>query len=185
MRVVFLDRDGVINRKRPEGDYVKSWEEFEFLPGVFEALRTLKQHGFRVIVTTNQRGVSLGKLVENDLRMIHDRMRAELLSAGCTLDAIYYCPHDYHSCTCRKPEIGLFLQAQRDFPDIDFSRCFVVGDSEVDMEAATRLGCKKVLIGDGAARFAPPLAEEKFRVDFSSQSLLEAVKGYLIRPEQS
>lgn len=179
VRAVFLDRDGVINRKPPEGDYVKSWEEFEFLPGASKAIARLKRCGFRVIVVSNQRGISLGKLCEEELRAIHARMRAELQKAGATLDAIYYCPHAHNSCKCRKPEVGMFLEARRDFPDIDFSRSFVVGDSTADMEAAARLGSKKVLIGERAATIAPALAEKRIRVDFTAPSLNEAVKELL------
>ena len=181
MSTVFLDRDGVINRKAPEGDYVKSWQEFEFLPGVFDALRTLKQHGFRLIVVTNQRGVSLGKLLENDLRAIHDRMEAALRNARAELDAIYYCPHGLNSCNCRKPETGLFMQALRDFPAIRFSHSVVIGDSIVDMEAGARLRSKKVLIGVEPSPILSALAERNLQVDFAAPSLLEAVQGYLIQ----
>jgi len=182
MLTVFLDRDGVINRKPPDGDYVKSWQEFEFLPGVLDALHALKQHGFRLLVVTNQRGVCLGRFSENDLRLIHDRMAEALRNADAALDAIYYCPHDNNSCDCRKPGTGLFLQAQRDFPDIHFPDSFVVGDSTVDMEAAARLGCKKVLVGDDIAGVIAVLKPEKLQVDFSAGSLLEAVREYLIKP---
>ena len=181
MTTAFLDRDGVINRKAPEGDYVKSWQEFEFLPGVFDALRALKRHGFRLIVVTNQRGVSLGKLPENDLRAIHDRMGMELRNARAELDAVYYCPHGLKSCNCRKPETGLFLAAQRDFPDIRFSDSFVIGDSIVDMEAGARLYSKKVLIGVEPSGILSALAEKNLQVDFLAPSLLEAVEGYLIQ----
>ena len=181
MRTAFLDRDGVINRKPPEGDYVKSWEEFEFLPGVHEAIRLLKHHGFRAIVISNQRGVSLRRLRLQDLCMIHDRMETELEAAGGGLDAVYYCPHNYDSCLCRKPEIGLFLQAQRDFPDIHFASTFVVGDSAADMEAAARVGCKKVLIGTGTAHMAGLFSAKGIQVDFFADSLLDAVKDCLLR----
>ena len=181
MTTAFLDRDGVINRKAPEGDYVKSWQEFQFLPGVFDALRALKQHGFRLIVVTNQRGVSLGRLPENDLRAIHDRMGTELRHARAELDRVYYCPHGLNSCNCRKPGSGLFLEAQRDFPDIRFSDSFVIGDSIVDMEAGARLGSKKVLIGVEPSPILSALSEKNLQVDFRAPSLLEAVEGYLIQ----
>ena len=180
MSTAFLDRDGVINRKAPDGESVTSWQEFEFLPGVFDALRALKQHGFRLIVVTNQRCVSLRRLLENDLRAIHGRMARELRNAGAGLDGLYYCPHGYNSCNCRKPETGLFVQAQRDFPDIRFSDSFVIGDSIVDMEAGARLGSKKVLIGAETSPVWSALAEKNLQVDFAAPSLLEAVRGYLI-----
>lgn len=179
MRAAFLDRDGVLNRKPPEGDYVKSWGEFEFLPRVAEAIAQLNHHGFRVIVATNQRGVSLGKLRDDGLRDIHTRMRAELEKAGARLDAIYYCPHDRNSCRCRKPEVGMFHQAHRDFADIEFSQSVVVGDSAVDMEAGARLGLKRMLIGHRAGIIALALAEKGIRVDFAAVSLADAVKELL------
>ena len=176
----FLDRDGVINRKLPEGDCVKSRQEFEFLPGVFDALRSLKQREFRLIVVTNQRGVALGKLLEADLQEIHREMMAELRQAGAALDAIYYCPHHRNTCECRKPQLGLFQQAQRDFPDIEFSRSFMIGDSDVDMEAGQRLGCKNVLIASAGADIAEALAKDHIKIDFSAPSLLDAVREYLL-----
>ena len=179
MPTVFLDRDGVINRKLP-GDYVKSWQEFEFLPGAIEGLRMLKQHGFRLIVVTNQRGVSLGRLRENDLCAIHERMHRELRDAGAALNTLYYCPHDNNVCECRKPEIGLFLQAQRDFPDIRFEESFVIGDSIGDMEAGARLHSKNVLIGEDTEEILAGLAAKNLLVDFSAPSLLDAVGEYLI-----
>jgi D-glycero-D-manno-heptose 1,7-bisphosphate phosphatase len=177
---VFLDRDGVINRKAPEGDYVKSWQEFEFLPGVFDALRLLKEHGFRLIVVTNQRGISRGMYSEQDLAAIHARMLEELEKAGCGLDAIYHCPHASNSCDCRKPATGLFLRAKKDFPDIDFADSFMLGDTVSDMQAGQRLACKKVLIGTDNDRVLSDLRQEGIRIDFSAPSLIDAVREYLI-----
>ena len=180
MTTVFLDRDGVINRKAPEGDYVKSWQEFEFLPGVFDALRLLKGHGFRLIVVSNQRGISRGMFSEQDLASIHSRMLEELEKAGARLDAIYHCPHDSNSCDCRKPATGLFLKAQKDFSDIEFADSFMVGDSVSDMRAGQRLGCRKVLIGTDIGRVLSDLRQEDIHIDFSARSLFDAVRGYLI-----
>ncbi len=179
-RVLFLDRDGVINRKPPEGGYVKSWEEFKFLPGVRKALRLLKDRGFQIIVATNQRGVSLGELQEPDLLAIHSRMQAELEKAGARIDAVYYCPHDYDSCKCRKPEIGLFLQAKRDFPRLEFRQSFLAGDSITDMQAAARLGCRKILIAKKNSPLIPRLAEENIKVDHIAPSLRSSVERFLL-----
>jgi D-glycero-D-manno-heptose 1,7-bisphosphate phosphatase len=145
----FLDRDGTINRKAPEGDYIKSWSEFEFLPGAVDAIRMLSEHGIRTIVVTNQRGIALGRMTEADLEDIHARMVATLEGAGAALDAIYHCPHDYGECDCRKPDVGMFSSAQRDFPDISFEQAVVIGDSASDMEAATRVGSCGIRIGAG------------------------------------
>jgi D-glycero-D-manno-heptose 1,7-bisphosphate phosphatase len=152
MRTVFLDRDGVLNRKRPEGQYVTRWEEFEFLPRAAEGLHLLQEAGLRLIVVTNQRGVALGRLSEADLEAIHRRMAGELAQAGVRLAAVYHCPHDRGRCDCRKPGTGLFLRAQADFPDTDFGQSAVVGDSLSDLEAAARLDCPGYLVAEGQRR---------------------------------
>ncbi len=144
---VFVDRDGVINRRR-QGDYVKNWAEFEFLPGAKEALRLLVEAGYRVVVVTNQRGVARGCLTDRDLAVIHHRMIEETRLTAGPIAAVYYCPHEIGQCGCRKPEKGLFLEAQQDFNDIDFALSTVIGDSPSDMEAGLSLGCRTIFIGD-------------------------------------
>jgi histidinol-phosphate phosphatase family protein len=145
---VFLDRDGTLNVKAPEGEYVTSWEQFEFLPGALEAVRLLSEHGARLIVVTNQRGIALGRMTEADLADIHRRMLDALAAAGGRIAGVYHCPHEAGTCDCRKPEIGMFLQAQRDFPEIRFDDAAVIGDSESDMLAAQRIGAAAVYLGD-------------------------------------
>jgi len=178
VKTVFLDRDGVINRKPPEGDYVKSWEEFEFLPKAPEALRLLKEAGMRIIIITNQRGIARGLMTERDLEESHKRMLAELARFQASIDAIYYCPHEEGVCDCRKPRVGLFRQAQQDFPDIDFANSAIIGDSLKDMEAGTQLGSLTILIADETAK--EKLLKEAFakgiRIDVIVSSLFEAAE---------
>jgi len=178
VKTVFLDRDGVINRKPPEGDYVKSWEEFEFLPKAPEALRLLKEAGMRLIIVTNQRGIACGLMTERDLEEIHKHMLAELARFQASIDAIYYCPHEEGVCDCRKPRVGLFRQAQQDFPDIDFANSAIIGDSLKDMEAGTRLGSLTIFIADGTEK--ERLLKEAFakgiRIDVVATSLFEAAE---------
>lgn len=144
---VFLDRDGVINRKMPPGRYVTRPEELVLLPGVAEAIGVMKRIGCRVIVVTNQRGVARGLMTLEDLDQIHALLRRRIVAAtGEDLDAIYACPHEEGSCQCRKPRLGMFLQAKRDFPDIDFSLSLLVSDSLRDLEAGAHLECKNVLV---------------------------------------
>ena len=178
IRTVFLDRDGVINRKPPEGDYVKRWEEFEFLPKVPEALRLLKEAGMKIIIITNQRGIARGLMTERDLEEIHRRMLAELARFQASVDAIYYCPHEEGVCDCRKPRLGLFRQAQKDFPDIDFVNSAVVGDSLKDMEAGTQLGCFTILIANGARKetLCNEAIAKGIRIDAVVSSLFKAAK---------
>jgi D-glycero-D-manno-heptose 1,7-bisphosphate phosphatase len=172
----FLDRDGTINVKQPEGRYVTSPAELELLPGAGDAIRLLNEHGVPVIVVTNQRGIARGVMTESALSDVHDRMRMELAAHGARVDAIYHCPHEIGACSCRKPEVGLFLQARRDFPAISFERSAVVGDSPSDIEAGRRLGATTVLIEP------EPRASEERRdtgSDHVVASLLEAVKWLL------
>jgi len=164
----FLDRDGTINRGAPPGDYIKSWSEFEFLPGAPEAIARLTSLGPRIVLVTNQRGVALGRMTEEDLEQIHSRMTGELRAQGAELSAIYQCPHDVGECDCRKPQTGLFERARREVPGVDFARSIVIGDSATDMEAAARIGAGRILI---AKQGEPP----ELDVDRRVSSLWEAV----------
>jgi D-glycero-D-manno-heptose 1,7-bisphosphate phosphatase len=147
----FLDRDGVINRKAPDGGYVTSWADFEFLPGVPGALRALREDGLRLIVVTNQRGIARGMVSRSTVDTIHDRMNTALAEAGATVDAVFVCPHDEGTCECRKPGTLLFARALDRFPDISLADSVVVGDTIRDLEAGQRLGCPTFLIGTGEA----------------------------------
>lgn len=160
MTAVFLDRDGVINRKAPEGEYVTSWESFAFLPGALEALALLAGSPLRVVIATNQRGIALRRMTDHDLRDIHERMVAAVKEAGGRIDAVYYCPHEV-GCRCRKPEVGMFEQAAADL-GLRLAETAVIGDSASDMLAAQRIGAARVLIGSSdsgdADYFAADLA---------------------------
>ena len=143
-KAVFLDRDGVINRKL-ENDYVKSWDEFQFLPGVIEAIKAINERGYLVIVVTNQRGIAKGLMAEKDLEEIHRIMIEELKKHGAHIDDIFYCPHDTSdNCNCRKPKPGMLIQAQRKW-DIDFAQSYIIGDSSSDIEAGQQVGCRGIL----------------------------------------
>ena len=142
---VFVDRDGVINRRLP-GAYVRSWDEFRFLPGARAGLRLLREAGYLLIVITNQRGIGRGLMSEADLAAIHARMQVELGRAGAGVDAIFHCPHDIaEQCGCRKPRPGLLLRARRRFV-VDPERSWVVGDSLSDLEAGRTAGIPGILV---------------------------------------
>lgn len=141
---VFLDRDGTINVKAPEGDYVKSWDEFEFLPGAVDAVRALREAGRRVVVVTNQRGIALGRMSEDDLADIHRRM----LDVLGPIDAIYHCPHDEGECDCRKPLPGMLLRAAEELPGVRLAGAVMIGDSGADMEAGRAAGVETVRIDE-------------------------------------
>ena len=148
IRHVFLDRDGVLNRKLPEGQYVKRCEDLVLLPGAAEALARLNDCGFTVILVTNQRGIGLGLMIEEDLHRLHEELAKNLAAFGARLDAIYYCPHDpsQQLCGCRKPQTGLFERAMCDFPGIAGENSVVIGDSLSDIQAGLRMGMHTIFV---------------------------------------
>lgn len=143
---VLLDRDGVLNKKPPRAEYVRTWADFEWLSGAKEALKLFKDSGYRVIVVSNQAGIARGAMTEGDLADIHDRMKWEVVQAGGRIDAIYYCPHGWDdNCECRKPKPGMLFQAQREH-HLDLTRTTFVGDDERDGEAADAAGCPSLVL---------------------------------------
>ncbi len=175
VKFVFLDRDGVINRKPSNGEYVTSWEKVQMLPGAERAIALLNQASRKVIVVTNQRGIALGRLSESDLLSIHENLRIHLGSFGAHIDAIYFCPHDHGQCGCRKPGTGLFERAFLDFPGARPENSVMIGDSDSDIVAGTRVGMKTILI-------TQPRNSGKgltMRATASGRSLLEVVETHL------
>ena len=158
---VFLDRDGVLNRKPAEGDYVKRPEELRLLPGAASAVARLNEAGVKVILITNQRGIGRGIMSEDDYGRVHEALCRRLRSHRAHLDAEYHCPDTAASSPGRKPHTGLFLTALRDNPRIRFHGSWVVGDSPADITAGRALGCRTVLIAhanrSGADYVAPSL----------------------------
>ena len=145
---VFLDRDGVLNERMPRAEYVRTWDEWQWLPGAKEALGLLKSNGYRVIVITNQAGIARGDMTESGLSQIHGRLKSETIEAGGEIGAIYYCPHGWdEGCQCRKPRPGMLFQGQKDFC-LDLSRTYFFGDDERDAEAAVAAGCPCALISE-------------------------------------
>lgn len=143
---LFLDRDGVINKHLPDA-YVTSLVEFEFIPGSIEAIATLSKRFGKIVVVTNQQGIGKGLMTEMDLEKIHFYMQEEIAIKGGRIDAIYYCPYlSSIKPKCRKPEIGMALQAKEDFPTIDFTKSVMVGDSKTDMEFGKKIGAITIFI---------------------------------------
>ena len=173
-RAAFLDRDGVVNQKAPQGQYITRWEEMQLLPGVVEAIALLNRAGFLVIVVTNQRCVAKGLITTSELGAIHERMRDALARAGASLDGVYYCPHELQPpCTCRKPRPGMLLEAARAH-DIDLSASWMIGDSDKDVEAGKNAGCRTV-------RLVESDEVENGKADAVASSLLEATLKILQR----
>ena len=143
--IVFLDRDGVINKKPLEHEYVKNINEFFFNPGIFKVLKFLRQKGFEFIVFTNQRGIARGLMTENDLHKINQFMIEGLRRKAINLLDIFYCPHNKDSCQCRKPGPGLMLQALAKY-NIDLSQSLMIGDGVSDAVFAKLFKLKFFLI---------------------------------------
>jgi len=164
-RAVFIDRDGTMAKDVP---YCSCPEDFKLFPTTAKAIRRLNEHGFKVIVITNQSGISRGYFTEEILARIHKKMEDELAKEGARVDAIYYCPHHPDdNCECRKPKPKLLLQAAKDF-DIDPQRSFVIGDLQMDIDLGKAVGCKTILIGD------PSLANKMGDPDATVPNVLEA-----------
>ena len=144
---LLLDRDGVINVLRPN-DYVKNIAEFVFCDGALEALRRLNPCFRRIVIVTNQRGVGRGLMTEADLAEIHDWMLARIREAGGRIDRIYVCTAVDPADPRRKPNPGMAREVRADFPDIDFARSILVGDSASDLEFARRAGIPAVCLRD-------------------------------------
>jgi len=147
---VFLDRDGVINENK--ADYVKGWEEFTFLPGVFEALRRLAENDLTIVVASNQSAVGRGLVSRAELEKINQRMVERIHREGGRIDAVLYCPHrPEENCPCRKPQPGLLLQAAERF-DLDLTRSYAIGDALCDIAAGLAAGCCPILVLTGLGR---------------------------------
>ena len=154
---IFLDRDGTINK---EVSHLSSIEKFELIDGVGEAISKINDKGILTIVATNQPVIARGDLKESELKIIHNKMETLLGRRGAYIDHLYYCPHHQNSgfageiknlkfdCDCRKPKIGMFIQAKKDF-NIDLKRSWFVGDSTSDILAAKNAGMKSVLVLTG------------------------------------
>lgn len=148
-RALFLDRDGVLNRRLP-GDYVKTWNEFEFLPGVLRALRMLRLHFDPILVVTNQQGIGKGKMTEADLKNVHRNMKKVIRKNGGHIDRIYHCPDlESGQPNCRKPNKDMGMWAKADFPEIHFEESVMVGDSDPDLLFGRHLGMATILLGEG------------------------------------
>jgi D-glycero-D-manno-heptose 1,7-bisphosphate phosphatase len=179
VQTVFLDRDGVVNEKMPEGHYVTRWSEFQVLPGVAEAIGRLNRAGLRMVVVSNQRGIALGLYTAEDVRAIHAEFQKLLEAFGAHVDGFYFCPHDRGQCNCRKPLPGLFEKAAAEFPEITAATSIIIGDTLSDIEFGRRLGMLTVFIEGDPERRNPWVEEARKMADLRFSSLAEAVNALL------
>jgi len=178
-KVVFLDRDGTINRD--SADYVKSREDFEFLPGSLEAIKKLTLNGFASIVITNQSAVPRNLISLSELESVHKLLTETVALNGGEIKDVFYCPHmPEDECDCRKPEPGLIYQAREKY-GIDLTAAVMVGDSAKDIECARRAGCgRAVLVKSGKDDDVEnELKTRQIRVDYVAKDLYEAAEWIL------
>ena len=175
-KAVFLDRDGTINKYV---GFLRDIDEFELLPGVSEAIKSINDSGYLAIVVTNQPIIARGEVTIPELQAIHNKMETLLGADGAYIDALYYCPHHPHKgykgevsalkidCNCRKPKPGMLLKAAKDF-NIELSDSWIIGDGDNDIKAGKAAGCKTALIGN-----------ENYGQDITVESIREWCSLYL------
>ncbi|MFU8843028.1 MAG: D-glycero-alpha-D-manno-heptose-1,7-bisphosphate 7-phosphatase [Bacteroidales bacterium] len=170
---LFLDRDGVINKRLP-GGYVKEWEAFVFLPGVLEAMKIFSGIFGKIFIVTNQQGIGKGIMTEAELTRLHDRMLEEIRYEGGFIHKIYHSPYrEEEKSIFRKPNPGMAKKAKIDFPEIDFKRSIMIGDSITDMEFGKNLGMITFLISDPVQ---PVTKEERESADMVFPGLLQVAE---------
>jgi D-glycero-D-manno-heptose 1,7-bisphosphate phosphatase len=180
-KAVFIDRDGTLN---VEKDYLYKISDFEFVPGAPEAVRLLNEHGFKVIVISNQSGIARGFYTPNDVHILHDHIQRELRKEKAHIDAFFYCPHHPEGaieefrkdCECRKPKPGMVLKAVEKFK-LALEDCFVVGDHLSDVKLKAELPIKAILVRTGHGQKAlTELTAKNIQPDMIVENLLEAAK---------
>ena len=162
-KAVFLHRDGTINVDK---DYLYKKEDWEFIDGVVDGLQILQNLGYKLIVISNQSGIARGYYTREDADKIFEYMVNELKKYGVIIDKYYYCPHIGNDCNCRKPKLGLFYQAQKDF-DIDFSKSYAIGDKIRDLAI-----CEKEQVKGFLLDMVPEIESKNIR---KCKNLYEAV----------
>lgn len=175
MKLVILDRDGVINED--SDDFIRSVDEWVPLPGSIDAIARLSRAGFHVVIATNQSGLGRGYFSLDDLEAMHGKLRALVEDAGGVIDGIYFCPHrPDDNCNCRKPAPGLLDAIRADMGNISLDGVPVVGDSLRDLEAGVARGCVPILVRTGKGReteeklrpLSPPLGNARVFDDLST-----------------
>jgi D-glycero-D-manno-heptose 1,7-bisphosphate phosphatase len=170
---VFFDRDGIVNVS-PGPGYVERWEDFHLVPEFPAVLRAVLARGYAAVIVTNQRGVALGTMSAGTVEDIHARLRAVLREQhGVDVRDILYCPHERDTCTCRKPQPGMLLEAASRY-GLDLAASWMVGDHARDVEAGRRAGCRTILVGG-----VPGAAGENIRVA-DMGALLERIEAGLL-----
>lgn len=179
MKFVVLDRDGVINQD--SDDYIKSADEWLPIEGSLDAIASLGDAGYKIVVATNQSGIGRGLFDEYTLARIHTKLCSLVEESGGFIEGIFYCPHTPdENCDCRKPGVGLLQQIESEF-DCSLSNCFYVGDSYKDIQAALTFGCRPILVRTGkGAETEKRLLQEKLNEVPVFDDLVSAVRDYMV-----
>ena len=181
MRAVFLDRDGVICKNR--SDYVKNWQEFEFLPGVLDSLAELSNLDLPIIIVTNQSAIGRNITSTRAVEDIHNKMIAEIVRHGGRIDQVLYCPHrPDENCNCRKPQPGMLLQASREMK-LDLLHSYMVGDATTDLIAGQKVGCLTYLVLTGRGKEQLVSAFRSVNSPFSIVRNLQSAINQIVRTE--
>ena len=175
-KIILIDRDGVINQKAQKGEYISSWNKFEWIPDTRIAMKLLAQEGFKFIIISNQAGIARGMINLKELEKIHSNMKAELLNDDIEILDIYICPHHWNQgCFCRKPSPGMLLKASRDWL-LRLDKTLFIGDDYRDCQASYNAGCKSILVGD-MSEMDKLLKQEK--PIFATNSLKDCISNIL------
>jgi D-glycero-D-manno-heptose 1,7-bisphosphate phosphatase len=180
---IFLDRDGVIVENRP--DYIKTWDEVDFLPNSLESLRLLAETQYRIVIVTNQSAVGRGILSFEQAQEINQGVIDAVEATGGRVDASYICPHQpAENCPCRKPAPGMLNRAQKDL-DINFSKSFMIGDAATDIQAAQSVGIQGILVKTGRGAEQLPEMESEGMRDFLIAADLTAAVDMILNLEST
>ena len=166
-KTIFLDRDGVINK---EINYLHKIKDFEFIDGVFEACQYVQSLDYKIIIVTNQSGISRGYYSENDFQLINNWMLGQFKQNNINILDVFHCPHSPKAnCNCRKPKPGMFLQAKIKY-DIDMSNSWLIGDKEVDITAANNAGISNTILVKSGHKINENSTNSKYILDSIQQA---------------
>jgi len=167
IKSIFLDRDGVINKEK---NYLFKIEDFEFIDGVFDSCEYLQNLGFKLIIITNQSGISRGLYSENDFLILNDWMVNKFRKKSIEILDVFYCPHSpYDNCNCRKPKPGMLIEAKNKY-NIDMEKSWLIGDKENDIKAANNAGIKNTIL----VRSGHRIDESNSKANYLMNSIYES-----------
>lgn len=179
-KVIFIDRDGVINQDPMAAntgkEYITDWAEFHFLPGVLGAFKKLAENSYKVIIISNQAGVGKGIYTREKLDEITGNMLDQIEAAGGKIHSVQYCVHKKEdNCDCRKPNTGLFKKAIEGL-NVDFKKTYFIGDTKRDIEAGRKIGCRTILVLSGKVKDSEEVNSWMIKPDFIKKDLSGAVR---------